>query len=686
MRAGAPSTAAPRSANGAAAPTTPAAAAARRLGRGRRAAAPLAASSSREVTLLDYGAGNVRSVRNAIKRLGWTIKDVSCCCCRCCRSLLPPMPCRRPRPRSSPAPATKKQQKQVESSRDLLTAERVVFPGVGTYGQARDALKAKGLEAALKEYLQAGRPFLGICLGLQLLFEGSDESGGVEGLGLIPGRVRAFDPAKHHLPVPHIGWNTLDIPDTANESARELLAGAAGPADRVYFVHTYRATVEQGKNEGWVAATSTYGDQFVAAVAKGEVSAVQFHPEKSGAAGLRILGNFLAGSGAAGLEAAEKAGVVAASAASAAGTAPPRGLARRVIACLDVRANDSGDLVVTKGDQYDVREPAAATAMSAEAGAGGGASREVRNLGKPVELAARYFDEGADEVAFLNITGFRDCPVGDLPMLAVLRAASERVFVPMTVGGGIRGFTVTEQAGGGGGGGGAGGSGSGNSGGGATATATATTTRTYSALEVAAEYFRSGADKVSIGSDAVEAALELRGRGGKLSGDTAIEQISRVYGKQAVVVSIDPKRVYVPRAEDVPQGATALRAAEPGPGGEEWCWWQATVKGGREGRPIDAVELARACEAMGAGEIMLNAIDNDGTGKGFDLALVDAVSGAVSVPVIASSGAGAASHFSDVFRETRCSAALAAGIFHRREVAISEVKAHMAASGLPARV
>jgi imidazole glycerol-phosphate synthase len=579
--------------------------------------------------------------------------------------------------KTQPQKTTEK--KQVESPRDLLTAERVVFPGVGTFGQARDALQAKGLESALKEYLEAGKPFLGICLGLQLLFEGSDESGGCEGLGLIPGKVRAFDPAKHALPVPHIGWNTLDVPASASPAARELLAGCQGPQDRVYFVHTYRATPEQGKNDGWVAATSEYGDRFVAAVAKGQVSAVQFHPEKSGAAGLRILGNFLAGSGAAGLEAAEKAGVVVSGSAAAAAAAerqqPPRGLARRVIACLDVRANDNGDLVVTKGDQYDVREPAAEEAGAGAGGAGG--SREVRNLGKPVELAARYFDEGADEVAFLNITGFRDCPVGDLPMLAVLRAASERVFVPMTVGGGIRGFTVSEPAAGGGGGG---------SGAGGSDSSTNTPTRTYSALEVAAEYFRSGADKVSIGSDAVEAALELRSRGGALSGETAIEQISRVYGKQAVVVSIDPKRVYLSKAEDAPEGATALRAAEKGPNGEQWCWWQATVKGGREGRPIDAVELARACELMGAGEIMLNAIDNDGTGKGFDLELVGAVSKAVSVPVIASSGAGAPSHFSDVFAGTRCSAALAAGIFHRREVAIADVKAHMAASGLPARV
>jgi len=106
------------------------------------------------------------------------------------------------------------------------------------------------------------------------------------------------------------------------------------------------------------------------------------------------------------------------------------GLSKRVIACLDVRANDNGDLVVTKGDQYDVRE-----SDGEGEGEGGNA---VRNLGKPVELARRYFEEGADEVTFLNITGFRDFPLGDLPMLEVLKQASENVFVPLTVGGGIR--------------------------------------------------------------------------------------------------------------------------------------------------------------------------------------------------------------------------------------------------------
>ena len=183
-------------------------------------------------------------------------------------------------------------------------------------------------------------------------------------------------------------------------------------------------------------------------------------------------------------------------------------------------------------------------------------------------------------MTFLNITGFRDCPLADMPMLEVLRQASERVFVPLTVGGGIRGFT----AGG----------------------------KTYSALEVASEYFRSGADKISIGSDAVEVAEQYIARG-TADGTSSIEQISDVYGKQAVVVSIDPRRVYVADPSSVKH--QTVKTSRPGPNGEQYCWWQCTVKGGREGRDIGAVELAKAVEALGAGEILLNCIDNDGAGK-----------------------------------------------------------------------
>jgi glutamine amidotransferase/cyclase len=260
-----------------------------------------------------------------------------------------------------------------------------------------------------------------------------------------------------------------------------------------------------------------------------------------------------------------------------------------------------------------------------------------------VDLARRYYREGADEITFLNITAFRDFPLEDMPMLEVLRRTSENVFVPLTIGGGIRNYTDKNG-------------------------------REYTALQVAAEYFRSGADKVSIGSDAVLIAEEYI-RTGTKTGRSAIEEISRVYGSQAVVISVDPRRVYVSSPEGIEH--EVIETALPGPNGERYCWYQCTIKGGREGRDLDAVTLARVCEELGAGEILLNCIDRDGTNSGFDIELINAVKKAVSIPVIASSGAGCVEHFHEVFTATEAEAALAAGIFHRREVPIAEVKRYL---------
>ncbi len=526
------------------------------------------------ISLLDYGAGNVRSLRNAIRRLGFEITDIS-------------------RPQ------------------EILKAERLIFPGVGAFGAAMQRLHSLGYAEPLKEYLSAGRPFLGICIGLQCLFEGSEESPGVAGLGLIPGKVRRFPAGR--LSVPHMGWNGVRL---LRESP--LFAGYQG--EKLYFVHSYHA-VPEPSNSDWVLACSDYGCELLSAVQKGGVAAVQFHPEKSAEAGLRLLERFLSGSS------------VPAAGEWARADGETR-LAKRIIACLDVRANDAGDLVVTKGDQYDVREEG-----------------QVRNLGKPVDLARRYYEEGADEITFLNITAFRDFPLQDQPMLEVLERTSEKVFVPLTIGGGIRAFTDADG-------------------------------RHYSALDVASAYFRSGADKVSIGSDAVLAVERYLESGGP-SGDSSIEQIARVYGNQAVVISVDPRRVYVGSPEQTRHHT--VRTERPGPNGEQYCWFQCTVKGGREGRDLDAVELARVCELLGAGEILLNSIDRDGTGAGFDLELISAVSDAVSIPVIASSGAGKVEHFAEVFEATDVEAALAAGIFHRREVPISAVKAHLEDIGVEIR-
>jgi glutamine amidotransferase/cyclase len=527
------------------------------------------------ITILDYGAGNVRSVRNAIRKLGYRVQDVS-------------------------------------RAEDILQAQKLVFPGVGSFGSAMQRLTEFGYADPLRRYLHQGRPFLGICLGLQTLFEGSDESPGVAGLGIIPGQVRRFDDRR--LSVPHIGWNGVHI-----HKGSTLLDEYGG--EKLYFVHSYRAALEEA-NRDWVLTTSDYGDRFISGVEKGAVAAVQFHPEKSGDTGLRILQRFLASD-------RLDTGVVPARTDKSSTR-----LAKRIIACLDVRTNDAGDLVVTKGDQYDVREQG-----------------EVRNLGKPVDLARRYYEEGADEVTFLNITAFRDFPLEDQPMLEVLRRTSEKVFVPLTIGGGIREFTDADG-------------------------------RYYSALDVATEYFRSGADKVSIGSDAVYAVEACLREGGK-TGESSIERIAHVYGNQAVVISVDPRRVYVASPDETPHHT--IRTAIPGPRGERYCWFQCTVKGGREGRALDTVEFTRVAEDLGAGEVLLNSIDRDGTGAGFDIELISSVREAVSIPIIASSGAGRVEHFSEVFKKTGVEAALAAGIFHRGEIPIAQVKEHLRAQDFEVR-
>jgi glutamine amidotransferase/cyclase len=510
-----------------------------------------------------------------------------------------------------------------------LSLQKLILPGVGHFGHCLSQLASAGYLPALRAHVDAGKPFMGICVGLQALFSTSAEDPECPGLGVIPGALDRFDDTLKS--VPHIGWNNAYCP--TNPTLYDLR-----PDSKYYYVHSYKYPYKKGELEalGWAVATGTYGSEtFVGAVAKGNVFATQFHPEKSGVAGLRVIRAFCDGSGAKALGAHIPTGVDGGRADK---MIAQEGLTRRVIACLDVRTNDQGDLVVTKGDQYDVREKSE--------------DRSVRNLGKPVEMAKKYYEQGADEVTFLNITSFRDCPVADLPMLEILRRTSETVFVPLTIGGGIRDTVDVDGT-------------------------------KVSALEIATMYFKSGADKVSIGSDAVIAAEEYY-RGGKvLYGNTAIEQISKAYGNQAVVVSVDPKRVYVPKL-DATRHAT-IKTKYLGPKGEEYCWYACTIKGGRETRDLDVVELVQAVEAMGAGEILLNCIDKDGTNSGFDLELITQVKEAIRIPVIASSGAGNPGHFLEVFQETTTDAALGAGMFHRGEYTVQQVKDHLGEKGLAVR-
>ncbi len=200
------------------------------------------------VALLDYEMSNLRSAGKALERLGARVRVAA-------------------------RPA------------DAEGADALVLPGVGRFGAAMERLEAHGFTSMLREAASAGTPVLGICLGLQLLFDESEESPGVPGLGIIPGAVRRL---RTDLKVPHIGWSEVDWREAA------LFAPAdGGPADRTYyFVHSYACVPEDADD---VLGTAEHGAPFVAAAGRGSVAGVQFHPEKSSSAGLALLGRWLEG-------------------------------------------------------------------------------------------------------------------------------------------------------------------------------------------------------------------------------------------------------------------------------------------------------------------------------------------------------------------------------------------------------
>ena len=195
------------------------------------------------VVVIDYGAGNLRSVARALERIG-------------------------ARPRVTAAVA------------DLQNASRVVLPGVGSIRDTMAALRSRGLDDALRTHLAAGRPYLGICLGQQVLLDEADEGGSGPCLGIVPGRVTRF-PESRHLPVPHMGWNQV----------KPVRAHPVIAEGYFYFVHGYRPT--EVPKEFWLAATD-YGETFASAIGRDSSVGVQFHPEKSQRAGLDLLARFCA--------------------------------------------------------------------------------------------------------------------------------------------------------------------------------------------------------------------------------------------------------------------------------------------------------------------------------------------------------------------------------------------------------
>ena len=260
-------------------------------------------------------------------------------------------------------------------------------------------------------------------------------------------------------------------------------------------------------------------------------------------------------------------------------------LTKRIIPCLDV---DRGRVV--KGVNF----------------------LHLRDAGDPVEVARRYEADGADELVFLDISASHE---GRAIMLEVVRRVSEEIFMPFTVGGGIR------------------------------------------TLDDATRLIQAGAEKVSINSAAVRTP-EL------------ISAVSRKFGRCATVVNIDPRRVRKPRPSAPSDGE----------------WWEVHINGGRVPTGLEAVSWARRVEELGAGEIVLTSMDADGTKAGYDLEMTRAVALAVSVPVVASGGAGSPEHLFRVLTDGRADAALAASIFHYNEYGIPATKAYLAERGVPVRL
>lgn len=198
------------------------------------------------IVIIDYDAGNIKSVEKALQKLGADVVIT-------------------------------------KDANTILNADKVILPGVGAFGDAMSNLKKYNLVSVIKQVIEKGIPFLGICLGLQLLFDRSDETPGVEGLGILKGEVLRI-PENGELKIPHMGWNSLHL-----QNDGRLFQGLSEEA-YVYFVHSYYLKAEEPEI---VKATAEYGVTIHASVEKGNVFACQFHPEKSSDVGLQILKNFV---------------------------------------------------------------------------------------------------------------------------------------------------------------------------------------------------------------------------------------------------------------------------------------------------------------------------------------------------------------------------------------------------------
>jgi imidazole glycerol phosphate synthase glutamine amidotransferase subunit len=262
-------------------------------------------------------------------------------------------------------------------------ASRLVLPGVGAFGAGIAALRAKGLDGVIRDASVRGTPLLGICLGMQLLCEASEESPGVTGLGLITGRCRRLPET---VRIPHLGWNSIRV----DRGARFMTRGVGA------FANSYAL---RESPRGWTAAWSTHGVSFIAALERDATLVCQFHPELSGAYGAALLERWLTGRSATTEPAA---------------TDVP-GLMRRLIPCLDVQ-----DGRVVKGVRF----------------------QNLRDAGDPAEQAARYEAQGADEIVILDVSASAE---GRGTQIDTVRHVREAIRIPLTVGGGVRSVEDARQ-------------------------------------------------------------------------------------------------------------------------------------------------------------------------------------------------------------------------------------------------
>lgn len=311
------------------------------------------------------------------------------------------------------------------SAAEVEEAPHVVLPGVGAFSTGMRALRSMGLIEPLRSRVEKERPLLAICLGHQLLLEGSEEAPGVEGLGIVPGTARRLE-VGDGIPLPQIGWNRL-APD---QDCKFLDAGW------VFFANSYGLRLCD-RPKDWCVASAEYGEGFVGAIERGQVLGCQFHPELSGGYGRRLLRTWLAGSGA-----------------SSEPLATPT---IRLVPCLDIK-----DGRVVKGVKFE----------------------SLRDAGDPLELASAYELQGADEIVVLDVSATNE---GRAHAVATVEELRERLAIPLTVGGGVRGVADARQL------------------------------------------LSAGADKIAINS----AAIQDPG---------LLQEMANAFGRQCIVLSIDASR------------------------------------------------------------------------------------------------------------------------------------------------